>query len=102
MHNVSPLKSINFGATGTEAKLQNVAFILSTYKNTCPMDRGFGWEPPIDLPLELAKSQMAAQIIEAIESNEEGIRVEEVTFTDDAPNGILIPQVKVVIEDGEI
>lgn len=44
-YEIKPLKEVNFGATGVEEVLQNIAFILATVVNSCPMDRSFGWKP---------------------------------------------------------
>lgn len=88
---------INYAATGNEATLQNATFLLSTLFNTCPMDRQFGWEPPLDDPSELAKARSSVRIIEVLERNIPEIEVKDITFEQDEEKGILIPRVKVVI-----
>lgn len=97
-----PISStINFAATGVEAKLQSASFLLSTVIGSCPMDRGFGWEPPVDDPNEYAKTAYAAEVVELIEQNISGMTVEEVTFEKTGDNlAKLVPRVKVVIENG--
>jgi uncharacterized protein len=105
MYEVSLLDKVDFGATGLKAKLQNVRFILSTVLQSCPMDRGFGWTVELDAPTEHARTNLAAQIIEAIELSEPGVTVTEVKFiegTEDVLDGKMIPVVKVEIDDGEI
>jgi uncharacterized protein len=105
VYEVSLLDKVDFGATGLKAKLQNVRFILSTVLQSCPMDRGFGWAVELDAPTEYARTNLAAQIIEAIELSEPGVSVLEVSFkegTEDVLDGKMIPVVKVEIDDGEI
>lgn len=96
----SPKFKINYAATGDEAILQNATFLLSTMLNTCPMHRGFGWEPPVDDPSEFAKSRSSVQIIETLERNIPEITVQDITFEQDEENALLIPRVKVVINNG--
>lgn len=98
---VSILKKINFSATGVEAIIQNVAFILSTYIMTCPLDREFGWLPDLDGPIQRAQAINKARIIEAVHKYEPRAVVESVHYqqdTEDAQRGLLRPVVKVVIE----
>ncbi|WP_445506761.1 hypothetical protein [Niallia sp. 03190] len=92
--------SIDFGATGIKAILQTASFLLTTKKNTCPMDRGFGWDPPIDELSEIAKTQISSDIIELLELNIPELTVTEVNFEEDPLTGKLSPIVKVVINDG--
>ena len=99
-YQISPLGSIDFGATGIEAKLQNASFLLATMKGTCVMDRKFGWNPPVDEMNEAAKVQMTAEVIELLQSNIEGLTVEEVTFEEDTNAATLYPRVKVVFDNG--
>lgn len=95
---------INFNATGTEEIIQNVAFILSTYTMTCPLDREFGWIPALDGPIQRAQAVNKARIVEAIHKYEPRATVESVRYeqdADDAQRGLLKPVVKVVIEEDE-
>jgi uncharacterized protein len=104
VYEISLLDKVDFGATGLKAKLQNVRFILSTVLKSCPMDRGFGWTVELDAPTEYARTNLASQIIEAIELSEPGVSVLEVSFregTEDVLDGKMIPVVKVMF-DGEI
>lgn len=96
---LTPIKSINYEATGKEAIIQNARFLLSTMLHTCYMDREFGWAPPVDDPSEYAKTSMSAQIVEILERTIPEITVEEVTFEEDVMEGKIYPHVKVVIED---
>jgi len=101
MYQISPLGSIDFGATGKKAILQNASFLLATMKGTSSMDRNFGWEPPVDDLSESAQTKMSAEVIELLESNFPEISVEEVTFDETKIlEGILYPIVKLVFIDG--
>jgi uncharacterized protein len=97
---VSLLDSIDYGATGVDTIIQNVRFILSTVWNSCVLNRSLGWVQDIkDGPIDFVKSQLAARIVEAIESKEPRAQVKEVLFDVDPLNGRLIPTVKVVIQE---
>lgn len=100
IYQISPTDSIDFGATGIKATLQNASFLLSTMKGTCFMDREFGWNPPVDELSEAAKVQMTAEVIELLQNNFEGMTVEEVTFDEDTASATLYPRVKVVFDNG--
>lgn len=101
---VGILNSINFNATGPNEVIQNVAFILSTYVMTCPLDREFGWVPDLDGPIQRAQAVNKARIVEAIQKFEPRAVVVSVYYeqdADDAQRGLLRPVVKVVIEEDE-
>lgn len=100
-YTVTPFQEVNFGATGVEEVLQNVAFILSTMIGTCPLDREFGWEPDLDDPIDVAQATNTARIIQAIQEHEKRAIVDEVQVTGNPLDG----QLKVIIRvttDGEI
>lgn len=99
-HQISPFGSIDFGATGTKAKLQNASFLLATMKGTGFMDREAGWLAPVDEISEAAKVQMTADVVELLQNNIEGLTVEEVTFEEDTNAATLYPHVKVVFDNG--
>ncbi|MGG3448623.1 hypothetical protein ABER98_01680 [Domibacillus aminovorans] len=90
---------IDYGAGGTAAILQSVAFLLSLHVGTCPMSRSDGWEPPIDEPTPLAQGRSSAQIIEMLEQAIPEIAVEDIKYEQDSENGKISARVKVVIED---
>lgn len=72
---------------------RNIAFLLSTYKYSCPMARNFGLEARfIDKPSIMAESIARDEIIEAVRKYEPRAEVDEVTFTYD--NGKMYPVVK--------
>lgn len=98
-YEVTLLKTIDFGATGVKEVLQNVAFILSTVIYSCPMDRGFGWIPDLDSPIDAAKAVNRARIIEAINTHEPRALVEEVQIEGNALDGQLIVKVRVSVDE---
>ncbi|WP_415818446.1 hypothetical protein [Mesobacillus thioparans] len=103
IYEVSIIQSIDYGATGVDAILQNVRFIMSTIKNSCVMDREFGLsQDVIDAPIPLAQSLLASEYIFAIESREPRVTVEQVEFEENPIEGILIPRVKVVVISDEV
>ncbi|KHF27333.1 hypothetical protein LR68_03880 [Anoxybacillus sp. BCO1] len=99
MHEIRPVHEIIFDATGVQEVLQNVAFILSTMMYSCPMDRGFGWNPDLDLPIDVAKAMSASKIVQAIQENEPRAIVEEIFFEEDHMNGVLKPIVRVSVHE---
>lgn len=99
LHEVKPLQQIDFGATGTDEILQNVAFILATTVDSCPMDRGFGWKPDLDSPVNVAMAVNTARIVQTIQENEPRAIVEEVRFEGNFLEGELRPIVKVRLNE---
>lgn len=94
-------------APDTEAAeiLQNVRTIISTRKGSVPLDREFGisWAM-VDKPLPVARSQMQAQVIEAIEKYEPRAKVQSVEFNNDvegSAEGLLNPIVIISIGEEE-
>lgn len=95
-----PLNIINFGATGVEEILQNVAFIMATAMMSCPLDREFGWDMTvIDTPIPIAKARIIANLTEAIHTFEPRVTVASVEVTGDGLQGRLKPKVKVNIHE---
>lgn len=85
---------MNLFETDEKAEIKrNIAFLLSTYKYSCPMARNFGLEAKfIDKPNIMAESIARDEIIEAVRKYEPRAEVDEVTFTYD--NGKMYPVVK--------
>lgn len=104
MYEVSMLSEIDYGATGDLEIIQNVQYIMSTYKHSVVMDRSIGVNIDlVDEPIDNATSLWSAELIEIIEINEPRVRVEEVTFEADPHNGKLTPKVMVNIQsDNEV
>lgn len=75
--------------------LQNIAVILSTVQNSCPMLRGLG--VPGDLigrPINVAENLLVATLYDQIEEYEPRAIIEGITFERDDLRGILIPIIK--------
>jgi len=103
---IEPMSNINYGATGVEAIKQNVAFIMATYQQSCPLDREFGYVPVLDSPLnKLSRQRNTAALIQAIHEFEPRVEVLEVTYEETAEEllkGKLKPKAKVVLADEQI
>ncbi|MED3876218.1 GPW/gp25 family protein [Lysinibacillus capsici] len=94
------MKNINFGATGVEEVLQNVAFIMATEIMSCPLDREFGWDMTvIDTPINIAKARITANLTAAIHKFEPRAIIEAVEVTGDGLDGRLKPKVKVSVNE---
>lgn len=93
--------SINFGATGVDAILQNVSFILSTVIFSCPMHRSFAWDPDIDSPIQMQSVKNIARMTAAIQEFEPRATVVRIDMRGDPQTGALKPVVGVRI-DGEV
>lgn len=99
-YEVSPTRNIDFGATGVDEVLQNVAFILSTPIMSCALDREFGWNSGIDDPIHLRKARYIYEVTEAIQKFEPRAVVESVHFEDaNEMHGKLRPKVRIGIND---
>ncbi len=90
------LAQIDFGATGTAEILQNIRMILATVVFSCPLDRGFAWNPDVDAPINVVQATQTARIVEAIRKYEPRAQVVNVSYQGDL-SGVLRPVVKVVI-----
>lgn len=98
-YEVSPMENIDFGATGVDEVLQNVAFILSTPIMSCTLDREFGWRTGIDDPIQLRKARYTYEVTEAIQKFEPRAIVESVSFEEaDELNGQLRPKVRIGVD----
>lgn len=76
---------------------RNLNTLYSTPIGSCGLYRDFGIDwTLVDCPIELAKQNLAIEIIEKTEKYEPRVKVEEVTYEQDV-NGNLRP--KVVIKD---
>ena len=88
------MNNINLFETDEKAEIKrNVAFILSTYKYSCPMYRNFGLAATfIDKPNSRAESIARDEIEQAIKEYEPGAEIDEISFTYE--NGKMYPVVK--------
>lgn len=99
IYEVKPLhKGIDYGVTGIEEVLQNVAFILATTVFECPLDREFGWEPAIDSPIDQAEAENVENILDAIEAYEPRAIVTEITAEPNQLDGNIKLFVKVGVD----
>lgn len=90
--------TINFGATGNEEILQNVAMIIGSVIYSCPMDRQFAWDGAIlDRPINVVPALLTSRLVVAIPKYEPRAQVISVTYTGNADNGQIRPKVKVRI-----
>ena len=82
---------MNLFETDEKAEIKrNVAFILSTYKFSCPMARDFGLEAKfIDKPNRQAESIARDEIEQAIKEYEPRAEIDEISFTYE--NGKMMP-----------
>jgi len=99
---IAESRSIDFGATGVKEILQNVWMIISTVVFSCPLDRGFAWEPVLDTPSQFAQAKLTARLTTAIHQYEPRAQVVRITYRGDPLKGQLIPVVKVRIADDAI
>lgn len=92
---------INFApGSVTEEVLQNVATLLSTLRYTVPYDRLIGVNPDyLDDPTPVTRARLTADIIDAIQKYEPRAEVIELTFEEDQAEGILIPTVRVDVNE---
>lgn len=97
------LDAIDFGADGVAAILQNIRTILSTDEFSAPMHRSFGVTKELSGPISVVQARLSARIIEAIRRHEPRAEVVRVTYrTGDPQDGLIIPVVKVRIEDDAV
>lgn len=96
---IEPMKNIDFGATGVDEILQNVAFIMDSEIMSCPLDREFGWDKTlIDKPIDLAKARIIANLTAAIHKFEPRALVESIEVTGEML-GSLKPKVMVSVNE---
>lgn len=84
-----------------EEVTQNLTMILSTLKNTVPLDRDFGLSARfLDKSTPVAEAVLVSEILDAIERYEPRAEAVEITFERDDGTGKLIPRLEVEIKDG--
>jgi phage baseplate assembly protein W len=84
----------------TEEVIQNLQMLLATPKYSVPLDREFGvsWEMA-DKPLNIAKTLLVGEIMDAVEKYEPRAEVTDITFTRDEITGRIVPRLEVLIND---
>jgi hypothetical protein len=95
-------RKIDFGATGVDEVLQNVAMILTTPKFTVPLRRDWFIDYSLlDKPMPQAQAILAQEVFVAIRTYEPRARiVGQIRFiqnTDDALDGWMMPAVTVEV-----
>lgn len=95
-------RAIDFGATGVEEVLQNVAMILTTPIFSVPLDRDFGVDfSLLDNPIPMAEAKLTSQIFQAIRAYEPRAMVHEISFLHSAPDvmdGKMAPKVTLEVD----
>ncbi|MGF0470956.1 hypothetical protein ACQQ6W_15095 [Lysinibacillus fusiformis] len=97
MYKVEAMKEIDYGATGVQEVLQNVAFIMSTVAMDCPLDREFGIESVVDRPLPILKAMYSARVVGAVNQFEPRAIIEAIEITGDAEQGIFKAKAQVSV-----
>jgi len=94
-------RKINFGATGVDEVLQNVAMILQTPKMTVPLRRSWFIDYSLlDKPIEVAQAQLASEVFQAIRKYEPRATITGIRFIQDNEQnmeGWIIPAVSVEV-----
>ena len=95
-------RKINFGATGVDEVLQNVAMILTTPRGTVPLRRSWFIDGGVlDLPQPVAKARLAQEIVVAIRNHEPRARIKGairfVETPEEALDGKIVPAVTVEV-----
>lgn len=95
-------EGIDFGPETKEQEiLQNVRTIISTTKYSVPLDRGFGVDATfLDRPMAVAQASISSEILRAVKLYEPRVTITGISFTGN-PDGRLLPQVEVVINETE-
>ena len=87
--------------TLVEEVTQNILMILSTIKNTAPLDRNFGLSARfVDKPLAIAEAVLVAEVLDAIEEYEPRAEVVDISFGRNERTGKIVPRLEVKIHGG--
>ena len=91
------LESIELAPKNTHQEvLQNVAVIIDTWENSCPMLRGLGLPAQlIGRPMNVVKNIMVGQLHDQIEEYEPRAILGDITFEENAFTGKLIPIIEI-------
>lgn len=91
------LENIDFAPANVHQEvLQNVAIIIDTWENTCPMLRGLGIPAQlIGKPMPVVKNIMIGQLYNQIEHFEPRAILGGITFEENALTGKLIPIIEI-------
>ena len=85
--------------TETEEVLQNVRMIVGVWRSEVPLDREFGIDTDLlDAPMNVARTQLTASLMELIEEYEPRASLKEVMFEEGA-DGVINPVITVEVEE---
>ncbi|EFV78944.1 hypothetical protein HMPREF1013_00828 [Bacillus sp. 2_A_57_CT2] len=93
----SDIQKIDYGASGNAAVIQNAKFLLSSLIDTCPLDRQFGLNPPLDDPGQIASMQLAPEILAKFQEYIPELNILDISISQD--NGKLKAVIKVELKD---
>lgn len=96
-HQVTAKSNIDFGATGVDEILQNVAYILSTFVMSYPDKRERDRKKELEVPFLFAKRRNTARIIDSIQRFEPRAVIIDVDYVGDVSKGKIEPIVKVIV-----
>ena len=83
-----------------EEIIQNLTMILSTIKNTTPLERDFGLSARfIDKPTPAAEALLTAEVLDAVEKYEPRAQIVDIFFERDEIAGKITPRLEVEIYD---
>ena len=85
-----------------EEIMQNVKMIISTAKETVPLDREFGIRATVlDKPIATAQALLSSEIVAAVNRFEPRAKVKKIIYQGKEKDGILEPTVRIEVnEDG--
>lgn len=94
-------KEIDFAPASIAAEvLQNVRTIISTPKYSVPLNRELGMTMTyLDAPMPISEAKLIAEIFTEVPRWEPRAVVTQVTFVEDNYNGVLVPKVRVSINE---
>lgn len=93
----SDIQKIDYGASGNAAVIQNAKFLLASLIDTCPLDRLFGLNPPLDDPGQIASMQLAPEIVAKFQEYIPELNILDISISQE--NGKLKAVVKVELKD---
>ncbi len=96
-HQVTAKSNIDYGATGIDEILQNVAYILSTFVMSYPDKRGRDRKKELEVPFHFAKKRNTERIIDSIQRFEPRAVIIDVDYVGDVSKGKIEPVVKVIV-----
>jgi phage baseplate assembly protein W len=99
-YTMADLAEIDFGAAGEKEILQNVYRLLLTPKYSVPLDRLMGFVANVvDSPINETPDILIAEVLDEVHAQESRVEILDITFSADAENGKLIPNIKLAIRN---